>query len=724
MIHLYRGRQRDIISWGAMQFLTKATTKGRSMQRLEELLLMLLRVAAILALVLALARPMLRSSWLGGGANREVVFLLDNSLSMARTVAGESACDLMIEKALKLVDDLSPSDTVHVLTAAGGGQWLTAAGIPADSAGKRQLAILLQEIEPTRATAKLLEPLQIAVNMEPRDNPASRQIIVLSDNQALSWQPTIERAWRQLGEAREKSLLPTNIEVYACEVPARELENLAVTQLEASRQLVRPEERIDFTAQLSNVGDTTSEETIVEWLVGDQVLGDQVFGTSKLKSLAPEESAQITTQLRQHEAGHFAVTCRIQAEDQIALDRQSRVVIEVSDQLPILLVHDSQAEESEKSADELFTAALGYQEGKPQSVHSIYRPELVSIDELTDTLFANYRAVVILGLTELPGDTNERLQEFVRNGGGLWVTLGGHVDRDTFNRNWYDDGGGISPFTLETLVSVQDTNQPEGSIHPPGKDHPATVQLANTTQLDIDKARLSEYWQLAQSGSVDQKMWVLLESGNGNPLVVENLFGEGRVLLQSFPLDLQWSNLPKLKSYVVMIHDWLDYLAAPLMSRYNLEPGSAILAHVPTGAEFSTANLVTPSGHEVTLVTTSDNANGLVRYSQTQLPGLYRVKFGLGDDEISLSFYVVRDANESDCQPLAASDRTRLIEIAGLQFEGESASTAVAKNTESRPQNEPIWGALLLTLLLLLLGEQLLSHWLTRQRGGVAVSVT
>ena len=51
---LYRGRQRDVIMWGAMQFLAAAVTKGRRMERLEELLLMALRFAAVAALVLAL----------------------------------------------------------------------------------------------------------------------------------------------------------------------------------------------------------------------------------------------------------------------------------------------------------------------------------------------------------------------------------------------------------------------------------------------------------------------------------------------------------------------------------------------------------------------------------------------------------------------------------------------------------------------------------------------
>jgi cbb3-type cytochrome oxidase subunit 3 len=33
VIHLYRGRRRDVVMWGAMHFLAAAVTKGRSMER-------------------------------------------------------------------------------------------------------------------------------------------------------------------------------------------------------------------------------------------------------------------------------------------------------------------------------------------------------------------------------------------------------------------------------------------------------------------------------------------------------------------------------------------------------------------------------------------------------------------------------------------------------------------------------------------------------------------
>jgi hypothetical protein len=57
-----------------------------------------------------------------------------------------------------------------------------------------------------------------------------------------------------------------------------------------------------------------------------------------------------------------------------------------------------------------------------------------------------------------------------------------------------------------------------------------------------------------------------------------------------------------------------------------------------------------------------------------------------------------------------------------LLFDGaESADTPLV---DLATRQEPVWGLLLGALVALLGGELLLSHWLARQRSGVAVSTT
>jgi hypothetical protein len=346
---------------------------------------------------------------------------------------------------------------------------------------------------------------------------------------------------------------------------------------------------------------------------------------------------------------------------------------------------------------------------------------MISLAALAAHPLAGYRAIVINNLDELDAATRDRLDSFVRAGGGAWIALGEAADRTWFNRDWYGDGDGLSPLGLDSLEVVAKEDDVAATVHPPSRDHVATLELANTTQLDIDEARIRERWIFAQRPAADNAVSALLESGNGHPLVVENYVGQGRVLVQAFPLGLEWSNLPLLKAYVVMIHDWLGYVTAPTMARYNLSPGAPIIASAPKGAAGAAATLITSRGREISIPALDGDEPPVFRYTQTTLPGDYRIRFTAGGSPAGdVPFHVAYDASESRIAPLTAVDRDKLLAQAGVQFAG--AMAAAVQTRDSAPRREPFWGILLAALVALLVSELMLSTWLARQRSGLTVN--
>src|SRR5262245_49865048 len=117
IIHLLSRRQQKRISWGAMRFLMQAATRRRRLSRLTDLFLLLLRTAAFLLFIMALARPLLPASWLGGTVPRDVILVLDQSLSTARKLGGSTLFELQLQKAGELLDELKGSDSIRVLLA-------------------------------------------------------------------------------------------------------------------------------------------------------------------------------------------------------------------------------------------------------------------------------------------------------------------------------------------------------------------------------------------------------------------------------------------------------------------------------------------------------------------------------------------------------------------------------------------------------------------------------
>ncbi len=714
-IHLYRGRQRDVILWGAMQFLAAAVTKGRRMERLEELLLMSLRFAAVAALILALAQPMVRSNWFRNETDQEVILVLDNSLSMSREIDGESAAARMKDEALNLIDSLNAGDGVQILQAVGN-EWATAEAVAADGGGKRRLREIVEALEPTQGSANLLACLQDAIHLHSSDRLSGRRVLVFTDSQATSWQIDARQAWRQLKAERDALKFPLTIAVVECGLPETAVDNLAVTAVTAERGLIRPGDQVNVAAEVSNAGDVPSGATTVEWLVADKVVQESPLGT-----LESHAKTQVTASLRMADAGVFAVTCRLKNRDEVPLDQENLLVVEVAGELPILFVQGESVGDPAVAAPKLFAAALGFKEGQPQTWHSVFRPEAISAASLATHPLEDYRAILINNAGSLNRATIDRLDSFVRTCGGLWIALGDEIDDEEFNRDWYSDGDGLSPLEIDSLAVIDNADDVAGTVHPPSRDHPATLQLANTTQLDIDEARIRQRWLFAEQSVSGETTSALLESGNGHPLVVEEFVGQGRVLVQAFPLGLEWSNLPLLKAYVVMVHDWLSYVTAPSMARYNLSPGAPIIASVPKSAENALAVLFTPRGSELPLVSADAESGSVYRFSQTRVPGTYRVRFTSGGAAVAdVPFHVARDASESDLRPLTEAHRRSLLMPAGVYW--TDTQQPPPQPVDSAPRLDPFWGVLLFTLIALLAGELLLSNWLARQRSGFAVS--
>src|SRR3954470_17228802 len=87
LVHLLHRQQVTPIAWGAMQFLLETPLKVRRKRRIDNWLLVLIRIAILLLVVLLLARPVIKDARLIGSTPIDVAIVLDHSLSMGQRVA-------------------------------------------------------------------------------------------------------------------------------------------------------------------------------------------------------------------------------------------------------------------------------------------------------------------------------------------------------------------------------------------------------------------------------------------------------------------------------------------------------------------------------------------------------------------------------------------------------------------------------------------------------------
>ncbi|MDX1965260.1 MAG: BatA domain-containing protein, partial [Pirellulales bacterium] len=85
LIHLINMMRHQRIEWAAMEFLLASQKKNRTWVLIKQLLLLLMRMAAVAGIAFMVAQPLLKDRlgrYFGGGRVHHIV-LLDDSFSMA-----------------------------------------------------------------------------------------------------------------------------------------------------------------------------------------------------------------------------------------------------------------------------------------------------------------------------------------------------------------------------------------------------------------------------------------------------------------------------------------------------------------------------------------------------------------------------------------------------------------------------------------------------------------
>ena len=113
IIHLMHRRKFRTVRWAAMEFLLRSTKETARRLKILQILLLLARIAIILFIVGALARPLLTGAVFAGflGQSRSAsTIILDNSYSMAMQQGNTTAFDAAKEASAAIASTLRKVD--------------------------------------------------------------------------------------------------------------------------------------------------------------------------------------------------------------------------------------------------------------------------------------------------------------------------------------------------------------------------------------------------------------------------------------------------------------------------------------------------------------------------------------------------------------------------------------------------------------------------------------
>lgn len=219
IIHLINQRRFQTRRWGAMMFLLAANRMNKGYARLRQWLILLMRVLAVAALLLAVSRP-LASGLLGlaGGGRPDVTFiLLDRSPSMQQTEGGAGRSKL----------EAARGQLASALGTIGSGRWVLVESGHVEPREFEQLEGLLDSAltGPLDATADIPAMLLSVLEYIEANQPGQVDIWIASDSRASSWRSEDAR-WELIRQAF--SQLPQNARFMYLAYPGAAAGNLAI----------------------------------------------------------------------------------------------------------------------------------------------------------------------------------------------------------------------------------------------------------------------------------------------------------------------------------------------------------------------------------------------------------------------------------------------------------------------------------------------------------------
>jgi hypothetical protein len=656
VLHLAHRERREPIRFPSLAFVRRIPFRTAERRRIRDLVLLLLRVAAVALLVTAFARPFFARSGGAGalGTAREVVVLLDRSASMSYGDRWSRA----VGAARAALRSLAPEDRATLVL------FDQAPEVAVPATGDRtRLEGALAAARPGGAVTRLAPAVQLAADLLEQSTLPARSVVLITDFQRTAWDGAAEMR------------LPPGTTLEPVPVGDDTPRNVAVTDVALARA---PADggRVTVTAQVANLGPAevsvrvrlgTNEQTLQE-TVARVPAGDAAPVRFSPIALPP-----------------VATPAWVAIEgDGLAADDRRPFVLRPIPTIPVLLVEPRGA-----PARETLYLRRALELGRDPVFGVTVRSGGFTATDLSR------QAVVILSDAAFPaGEAGRALAAFVEAGGGLFRAIGPRAGGTP--SAWSASLGSAAGAPADRL------SERGGTVGVADYGHPLFAPFRGSRGGDFSAVRVFRYRRLELPDSARVLAWM----DDGGPVLGEVRHGGGRALLWGSDLGNVWNDLPLRSVFLPTLHEAVRYLA-----RHHEPPASYPVGHalelpdleVPEDGELV---LEAPDGERTALDAAARRAPVILRQ-----PGFYTLR-PLRGSGVAVPIAVAIDPTESD---LALLDRDAFLAAAAAPPGGGAVAGPAQPGREERERRQRLWWYLAFAAFLALASESVVAAFQPRR---------
>jgi hypothetical protein len=725
LIHLLNRRKFKIVDWAAMEFLLEANRRNRRRILLENLLLLLMRCLAIALLGLLLARPFMSSdslSMLGmDSVSVHRIVVIDDSPSMRVRAADsdktalEVAKTAVIELAKRSAAD--PSDDVLTVRLTSDPRRKLYEG-PMTEKSIGDIEQRVSGIVQSDISAKLPETLEaveksLVLN---RDN-SNYVVYVITDLREGDWisPEHIERERKIDGivERLAEKITHKGEEtprVIVLDVGSDKVENLIVTAVNPINKSVIVGVESEFEVTVFNAGEQTASQVEVELSFGEGAALKQT-----IEIIESQRSEVATFRYVFQDSGPMRVQATLTGADRLPIDNQRHYAARVSVGRRILIVDGDRPPEQERWESHFLLRALA----PPGDYPSGNVVEMMADTEFESLDLGDYAVVMLCNVYKLTEERLASLEEWVAGGGGLFVSLGDQVDKDSYNDLFYNEGNGLLPAKLENSQG-DDSHEVWANPTPDRLNHPVMEIFSGDLGTLAQFVKVFRWWSvsLSEDGTAPTGVTVVNHwtDADQSPGLIEKTFGKGRVMMLTTSVDRGWTDWPLDDSYLYVMHAMVGYMARRSSDDGNALVGLPIDFRMDSSKYADEVEIINASKEKETLLSEADTTGRTLElsYDKTQKSGFYELHLSRLDDktkDVEL-FAANLDPNEGR---LLRADHVTLIDALGKE------NVAIQRGVETLAKGDEsgwseLWKWILALTLVVLCGEQFMAWKFGRRR--------
>ena len=657
-IHLIRRQQAERVVLPTARFLQRAPKKLVYFQKLQQLLLLALRIAIIALLAFAFARPIFSDalSTLVESSPQSSVILLDTSMSMRYGDRFEQGKAAVISE----LESLRQGDEAAIVTFADRPeqvQLLTT-----------DLEALKTFVNTTPATGyrstHFLSALHLADQILQSAHYQEKSIVLVSDYQR-SAMPAQSSGWKLSPDTRLKTI----------KVGEAQTENLTITEVSTIKLSDQGQGTHRIIGRVKYYGTEAISKVEVVLSI------DGAEAATRSVDLGNRSEAVVEIPIVLDQVGLHRCTLRV-AGDRFDADNKYYFTIRVEPPVRVLCI-------AGRSSSSEVDKAYWLRSALDQHTTVPFQVDVVSPQKLVPEVLPSYAVVVLMEVAALTEAQRNGLQSFVKGGGGLLLVPDNRAEAVSFNRDYAE----LTPALLQRKHLLSENAAL--SITQVQRFHSIIRSLQNDGPIDFSTAQFHGYWSAEPVAGSE----VVLGFENGDVAMVAGYAGNGRVLYFASSLDPEWNNFPRQVMYLPLIHEAIRHLAGSHVPKTVYQVGEFVPFSIPPGGA---TRIISPQGEDTLLRHTTA---GPTFYQSTDQLGFYEARSA----KWSGSFAVNAVAQESDLSTVAMDD----IEAQLSSSETPQAASAKEQMSTVKVQlekSQQSWWWLLLVVLVLGMCELLLAN--------------